>query len=192
MSSPDDVVDRLRKLDRGRLAYFSACAAVRMSPVYRSFGRAASQPRFEGWLQELWATVIAVSAARARRLHEAVEAAPEAWVDDSHLPEFSAMRALSVLDYAALVCFEAEPAECALMCSRAARELLADFDFMLARGSFLADAERAAQREVLERIETDEDEWTPRRDEYRSPIEDLLRTALPLVARARGWALEGR
>jgi hypothetical protein len=145
---------------------------------------------FDEWLRELWSLVEIPSTQRARTLASEVEARPEANVDDSHRPDYYAMRALSVLAYAIDVLIDEDPLKPALWCSFAIIEVLSDIDYLLhldpSSTSSLASTEmREEERTIAQLIE--ENGQVTIGECRSSDVFTNLRARTDAVARARGW-----
>jgi len=152
MNLDEDLLTLLRVLDRKGVALFAACCATRFGPVFTACAHDTPPAQHARWLDELWELVELSSADRASALHKTLRSAPEADVDDSDLPEFLAMRALSLLDYSAMVLFEPDPLKPAKWCSNAALSLAADVDSSASDPSPLEELEREAQRTVIAQL----------------------------------------
>lgn len=176
--------------DRARLAAFAAGCALHASALLLGFARPQRRDELERWLGELQDLAASPDAVAARRLKEAVEAAPEAEADDSNAPDYYAMRALSVVAYAAEAWFDNDPLKFAQWSADEAVDLMRDIAFTLGESAPpLEELEVEAQRELLAELE-------------RTPLEGIRavlsrtseasivgwsRSAAIDYARLRGW-----
>lgn len=162
-------LDGLKLLDRKQAALFAASCATRVSYVFISLAKETPPSEMTEWVDQLWSQLPTLSAERARVLEERVWSVPEANVDDSHLPEYWAMRALGVLHDALHVVFEEDLPEWTLSCSRSALALLSDMDFYLRPNEYLQSLEYAAQEAVLAQL-TDANQELPTAESCRSSV----------------------
>jgi hypothetical protein len=123
-----------------------------MEPVFTTFWRSTGPEAYRNWIDELWSNV-ELSPDLAESVIESVLETPESMVDDSHRPDYYAMRVLGSIVYAAQTMTDDDPLEAAMAASSTTVSVLRDFDHALAGGlRSLADAELAAQRADLERL----------------------------------------
>jgi hypothetical protein len=191
----EELDERIRRTDPAHLPAFAATCATRMAPVFGGFTRSTSPATYDAWLEELWSLVRSPAPERAQELVDALESVPEAHVDDSHRPDFYAMRALSVLAYAAQTMTDDDPTQAALWCSDENLSLVSAFDFVLKRESdSLASAEAEAQNETLDRLTRNNGaEASVTLDSSRtSPLVARLGGTVDEVVRARDWDMSAR
>jgi hypothetical protein len=106
------------------------------------------------WLSQLQDLAASPDPRAARRLKEAVEGAPEAEADDSNAPDYYAMRALSVVAYAAEAWFDDDPVKFAQWSADEAVDLMRDIAFTLGKSAPPLEAlEVEAQRQLLGELE---------------------------------------
>ncbi len=157
--------------------------------MFAGFTRSTNPARYDDWLVLLWGLVESPSKAAAQELAAAVESVPEARVDDSHRPDYYAMRALGVLWSAARTLTGDDPLRAALDASGQNLALLGDFDHALGQpASSLKAAEMSAQLEALERL--------PRgltcESCRASTVAARLAATVDDLVRAHDWDMSGR
>jgi hypothetical protein len=119
-----------------------------------------------------------------------VEAAPEAEADDSDAADYYAMRALSVISYAAEAWFASDPLKFAQWSADEAVDLMRDIAFTLGESAPpLEELEVEAQRELLAELERAAPGGIPAvlRRAREAPIAASSRSVAIDYARSRGW-----
>jgi hypothetical protein len=140
--------------DRARLAAFAAGCALHVSALLFGFARLERHDELEGWLRELLDLAVSSDPLAARGLKEAVEGAAEAEADDSNAADYYAMRALSIVAYAAEAWLDNDPLKFAQWSADEAVDLMRDIAFTLGESaSPLEELEVEAQRELLAELE---------------------------------------
>lgn len=179
-------------LDRAGLAGFAAGCALHVSALLIGFASPERRDELERWLQQLQDLAASPDPLAARRLKEAVEAAPEAEADDSNAADYYAMRALSVVAYAAEAWFDDDPVKFAQWSADEAADLMRTIAFSLEESAPpLEELEVEAQRELLGELERTTPENIPAVLSHarEAPIVAASRSAAIDYARVRGWIL---
>jgi hypothetical protein len=177
-------------IDRTGLAAFAAGCALHVSALLSEFARPERRDELERWVRQLQDLAASPDPLAARRLKEAVEAAPEAEADDSNAADYYAMRALSVVAYAAEAWFASDPLQFAQWSADEAVDLMRDIAFTLAESAPpLEELEIQAQRELLGQLELASPQEIPAAlsRSKEQPIVASSRSAAIDYARLRGW-----
>jgi hypothetical protein len=189
------VADRLAGLTVRELAAFAAGCAARVGPVFESFAQVETN-RYEEWLTQLWSCAGSLDTVQAHHLQEQLRMAPEASVDDSHRPDYYAMRVFGVLLYGIQVILGSNPIESAILCAEEAISILRDFDYALGShaGSprSLVDMEVQAEEEWLDNVYKVSHNIADKNDLENAKTTDVFRFLKEVsteVAIAHGWDL---
>jgi hypothetical protein len=207
VSAHEEIAAELRRLPGWGQTVFAAGCAERVAPVFRAFCQPDSRGVLEAGLRAVWAAAQGDGGQRdVEQAAAAVAALPEADEDDSNLPTYQAMKALSVLAYALETATDGGPEEAAEWASGAALDIRAEMDFILRHGADeavvidpanpppageLESAEVSAQRESLRPIAAEDRPNQSLVASIRRLSEDMaaqLERVLPEFARRRGWA----
>jgi hypothetical protein len=175
---------------RAGLAAFAAGCALHVSALLTGFARPERRDELEHWLRQLQDLAASPDPRAARRLKEDVEGAPEADADDSSAPDYYAMRALSVIAYAAEAWFDNDPVKFAQWSADEAVDLMRDIAFTLGESAPpLEELEVEAQRELLAELEgsSPEDIPTVLSRSKEAPVVASSGSAAMDYARVRGW-----
>ena len=174
---------------RAGLAAFAAGCALHVSALLSGFARPERRDELERRLRQLQDLAASPDARAARRLKEDVEAAPEAEADDSNAPDYYAMRALSVIAYAAEAWFDDDPLKFAQWSADEAVDLMRDIAFTLGKSAPpLEELEVEAQRQLLAELEASPEDILAVLSRAReAPIVASSGSAALDYARARGW-----
>jgi hypothetical protein len=177
-------------LDRTGLATFAAGCALHVSALLSGFARPERRDDLEHWLRQLQDLAASPDPSAARRLQEDVEGAPEAEADDSNASDYYAMRALSVVAYAAEAWFGDDPQKFAQWSADEAVDLMRNIAFTLGKAAPpLEELEVEAQRDLLAELEgvSPEDIPTVLGRAREAPVVAASGSAAMDYARLRGW-----
>lgn len=123
----DEILGTLDALEPWQRRAMCAAAVERVAPVFRRFGRPASQPTFATALDAVW---LAVASGRAPAVASALQRLPETAADDSHSREYYAHRTLHILR-CALECIADGGSRSAGRCLEEVASLCDDIDTLL-------------------------------------------------------------
>jgi len=142
------------------------------------------------WLDELSELANSGDVKIAHSIKNAIESAPEAEVDDSNVPDYMAMRALSVLCYAAQTWAEEDSVKYAQWSAGEAADLMRDIAFTVGSSAPpLEELEITAQRDLLAQLDAASDMSASAllRIAHEAPVVRSSGTAAMEYARVRGW-----
>ncbi len=206
MSEYQNIITTLKGAPQWQQIMFCASCVERIAPVFRRLGQPASIVVFESGLETVWMVGFEQSVTlQIKRILDAVNSTPEASCDDSDLPEFYAMRSLSILAYALEATELNNAYKMSTFASGGMIDLLGEFDSVLSNGSvqqgktyrqYLSSAETlklheiGTQKESLYMMASMHEPSATLGNMLRNQAKESAITiehVLPEVIRLRGW-----
>jgi hypothetical protein len=205
MSYLTDITSGIAGLDKLQRASVAAACAESMSPIIVRFAQSATRRAFEQGLDAVWKSVRdGVVDSRVVPARATLNDLQESTCDDSNIPAYEVMIALSVLAYALDTIIEDDSRHWAIDACTAAADHYSGYDNVLARGNQarrinprnppppgpLESLQIQIQVRLVEeapRLSESREEAVEQMRAFATQLASELEKALPVYIERRGW-----